>query len=287
MYMYFVVKAISLLRDNGELVVIFPGSWLSARSGKEFEKALYSECMLLNQIYLSGDVFEKNVLTDVIILKLKKCKFSVFPQINHLLFSDGKFTEKKADNSILSLDFSKNFNAYGVIRRGMSTGYNSMYINPPFEKQDSRQHLKKILSSPKEIKGYSTRNSHPDFVLVLDDRNSMTEEIKAYISKYEQEIKLHSSPRALYDKIQSDKNWFALHAVNSSGILFSYFVRNDMKFVYNESNYLARDNFYIIKQNNNTDELILFALLNNYYTFYQLEKKWEKLWRRSFKITTL
>ena len=72
--------------------------------------------------------------------------------------------------------------------------------------------------------------------------------------------------------MQSDENWFAISTVNSSGILFSYFVRNDMKFVYNESDYLARDNFYIIRQKDSKDSLLLFALLNNYYTFYQLEK---------------
>lgn len=276
MYMYFIVKAISLLKENGELIVIFPGSWLTARSGKQFEKVLYSQCTLVEQIHLSGDVFEKDVLTDVIILKLQKAKISVSPVVRHLLFADGKFREQNPYSSNIALDFSKSFGSYGVIRRGMSTGYNSMYINPPFEKTDSRQYLKKILSSPKEIKGYSTKNSRPDYVLVLNEAASLTDEIKEYIAKFENEIKMQASPKTLYDRMQTDKNWFAIHTVNSSGILFSYFVRNDMKFVYNEKNYLARDNFYIIKQNGDTDELVLFALLNNYYTFYQLEKTGKK-----------
>ena len=58
------------------------------------------------------------------------------------------------------------------------------------------------------------------------------------------------------------------------GILFSYFVRNDMKFVMNETGVLARDNFYVIKPK--VDKWVLFALLNNYYTYYQLELNGKK-----------
>lgn len=276
MYMYFIIKAISLLKENGELVVIFPGSWLKAKSGGQFEKSMYSQCVLLNQIYLSGKVFEKDVFTDVIILKLKKCKDNILPETKHILFSHGKLVEQNQKKADIVLGFSKTFNAYGVVRRGMSTGYNAMYINPPFKSQESMLHLRKIISSPKEIQGYSTKNSHPDYVFIPNDGMILNDEIKNYIEKYEQEIRLQASPKTLYDKMRNNKNWFKIHTVNSSGILFSYFVRNNMKFVYNENNYLARDNFYIIKKNGNTDELVFFALLNNYYTFYQLEKNGKK-----------
>ncbi|MBP3742707.1 MAG: SAM-dependent DNA methyltransferase [Treponema sp.] len=272
LYMYFIVKAISLLAENGELIVIFPGSWLTARSGKQFEKVIYAKCSLVEQIFMSGDVFEKDVLTDVIIWKLKKSKISSTPIIKYIKFENSNFTEYSPKLNDLGLDFSKKFESYGVIRRGMTTGYNSMYINPPLKNDVSRKYLKKILSSPKEIIGYSTKNSKPDNVLVLNSTDSLTDELKDYIQKYQNEIQTQCTPKTLYYKMQSDENWFAISTVNSSGILFSYFVRNDMKFVYNESDYLARDNFYIIRQKDSKDSLLLFALLNNYYTFYQLEK---------------
>ena len=275
MYMYFIVKAISLLKCGGELVVIFPGSWLNARSGKQFEKIIYSQCTLIEQDFVTGDVFEKNVLTDVIILKLKKGSPEQKPVIKHLSFESGEMLDRKIKASDLKLDFSKNFDSYGVIRRGMTTGYNSMYINPPFKDISSKNYLRKIISSPKEIKGYSTKNAQPDYVFVSDEFESLPKEIKDYIHKFECEIQNQKSPKTLYDRMKSDKNWFSINTVNSSGILFSYFVRNDMKFVYNEQNYLARDNFYIIKQKN-IDTLLLFALLNNYYTFYQLEQMGKK-----------
>ena len=42
-----------------------------------------------------------------------------------------------------------------------------------------------------------------------------------------------------------------------------------MKFVMNETSAFARDNFYVIKPK--VDKWVLFALLNNYCTYYQLE----------------
>ena len=42
-----------------------------------------------------------------------------------------------------------------------------------------------------------------------------------------------------------------------------------MKFIMNDSDVLVRDNFYIIRPSIN--QLVMMALLNNYYTYYQLE----------------
>ncbi len=276
LYMYFIVKAISMLKKNGEFIVIFPGSWLTTRNGEYFEKIIYSDCVLQQKFFMSGEIFEKNVLTDVIILKLKKCHIEQETVIKHIRFGNANFLEYYPELNDLELDFTKAFDSYGTVRRGMTTGYNSMYINPPLKDDFSKKYLKPIVSSPKEIMGFSTKNAKTDKVLILNSTDTISDELEVYIKKYETEIQAHCSPKTLYDRLRSNKNWFSLNTVNSSGILFSYFVRNDMKFVYNENNYLARDNFYIIKQKDNIDSFLLFALLNNYYTFYQLEKTGKK-----------
>ena len=77
-------------------------------------------------------------------------------------------------------------------------------------------------------------------------------------------------PKTLFDKIISnDKKWFFIKPTKYDGIVFSYFIRNDIKFILNESSMVIRDNFYVITPKIN--KYILFALLNNYYTYYQLE----------------
>lgn len=72
MYMYFIFKALDLLKVDGEMVVIFPSSWMDARSGKAFQMALNSRATIIKQVHISGEVFEKSALVEVVILKLKK-----------------------------------------------------------------------------------------------------------------------------------------------------------------------------------------------------------------------
>ena len=48
-----------------------------------------------------------------------------------------------------------------------------------------------------------------------------------------------------------------------------YLVRNEMKFIMNDLGFVVRDNFYIIKPL--IDSYLLFSLLNNYYSYHQLE----------------
>ena len=55
-----------------------------------------------------------------------------------------------------------------------------------------------------------------------------------------------------------------------------------MKFAINPSGVLVRDNFYII--NSDLDIYLLFALMNNYFTYYQLEESGKKYGAGLLKI---
>lgn len=149
-----------------------------------------------------------------------------------------------------------------------------MYINPAFKKNESKVHLVSIISSPKSIVGYETKDAAVDNLLYVQDGENIPDEVRKYIKKWEKNIRNTKAPKTLYQKMQKDKNWYKINCVNGKGIVFSYFVRNDMKFIMNNLGYLVRDNFYIIKAQ--IDEYLMFALLNNYYTYYQLEKKGKK-----------
>lgn len=172
------------------------------------------------------------------------------------------------------IEFDIPFSKYASVRRGLTTGYNAMYINPAIKKNESKVHLVSIISSPKSIVGYETKDAAVDNLLYVQDGENIPDEVRKYIKKWEKNIRNTKAPKTLYQKMQKDKNWYKINCVNGKGIVFSYFVRNDMKFIMNNLGYLVRDNFYIIKAQ--IDEYLMFALLNNYYTYYQLEKKGKK-----------
>lgn len=274
MYMYFIFKALDLLKDDGEMVVIFPSSWMDARSGKTFQKALNSYATIIKQVHISGEVFEKSALVEVVILKLKKGRVKCKSEIVYLEATDDSICEVIKTADYEDLEFDIPFSQYASVRRGLTTGYNAMYINPTFKKENSKAHLVSIISSPKSIVGYETKGAGVDDLLYVKDDENLPDEVKKHIKKWEKKIRNTKAPKTLYQRMQKDKNWYKINWVDGKGIVFSYFVRNDMKFVMNNLGCLVRDNFYIIKAQ--IDDYLMFALLNNYFTYYQLEKSGKK-----------
>ena len=267
MYMYFIMKAIDLLKDDGQLIVIFPSSWMNARSGVEFQKTMLSKCGVEKQIHIHGDVFEREALVDVVIMKLIKGKTDIDTIEEYLESKDGTLRKVSAREVEAFEDFQYPFSKLATIKRGLTTGCNEMYINPEVLSEDSRC-FKPIISSPKSIDGYTTLNAHLDR-LFCPVENTVSDEVSSYLDFWKNKIIQEQKPKTLYLKINSTDKWYEIREICGEGILFSYFVRNDMKFVMNETGALARDNFYVIKPK--VDKWVMFALLNNYYTYYQLE----------------
>ena len=256
------------------MVVIFPSSWMDARSGKAFQMALNSRATIIKQVHISGEVFEKSALVEVVILKLKKGSIKCKSQVEYLEARGDSICEVLKAVDYEDIEFDIPFSKYASVRRGLTTGYYAMYINPAFKKNESKVHLVSIISSPKSIVGYETKDAAVDNLLYVQDGENIPDEERKYIKKWEKNIRNTKEPKTLYQKMKKDKNCYKINCVNGKGIVFSYFVRNDMKFIMNNLGYLVRDNFYIIKAQ--IDEYLMFALLNNYYTYYQLEKKGKK-----------
>lgn len=272
LYMYFIIKAIDLLKDNGELVVIFPSCWMNARSGQSFKNLLIERTMVEREIHICGEVFEKNALVDVVILKLIKDGTSseikdIEPE--YLELTEGTLKEGICHCKEFVLNLSVPFSKYSSVRRGLTTGWNMMFINPKGVNSQPEEWITKIISSPKAVHGYSTSLAETDDLLMISQGQMLTEELQEYITHFAEILSSEKKPKTLYEKFQTSSEWYTLNEIDSNGILFSYFVRNDMKFIMNTSNVLVRDNFYIIYPE--IDRYLMFALLNNFFTYYQLE----------------
>lgn len=272
MYMYFIIKAIDVLRYGGQMIVIFPSSWMNARSGVEFQKIMLSKCGVEKQIHIHGDVFEQDALVEVVILKLIKGRTGLDTIEEYLESKDGMLQSISLRKDKVFEDFSYPFSKLATIKRGLTTGCNEMYINPELLCEDDGC-FKPIISSPKSIDGYTTFNARLDR-LFCPRENVVSGEISNYLDFWKNKIIQEKKPKTLYLKVNSTDKWYEIREICGEGILFSYFVRNDMKFVMNETGVLARDNFYVIKPK--VDKWVMFALLNNYYTYYQLELRGKK-----------
>ena len=81
------------------------------------------------------------------------------------------------------MEFDIPFSKYASVRRGLTTGYNAMYINPTFKKEGSKNYLVSIISSPKAIVGYGTKGADVDNLLYVQDCENMPDEVKRHIKK--------------------------------------------------------------------------------------------------------
>lgn len=267
LYMYFIIKAVSLLKQNGEIVVIFPESWLKARNGDGFSSALHRDCSIERRIHISGAVFEESAMVDVLILKLRKDGKNRTAPPEYIRLYDGKLEECEKKQVNIEINFHTPFSAIGKVRRGLTTGCNSMFINPDLS--HGAGYTCPIISSPKQIEGFSTKGALFDELLVVNTENIEDTGIISFIADWEKKILKEGKPKTFVKKIKERKEWYKLNIFDCHGIIFSYFVRNDMKFVYNDTDKVIRDNFYVLYPE--IDNWICFSLLNNLYTYYQLE----------------
>jgi len=268
LYMYFVVKAINLLKPNGELVVIFPDSWLNSRSGAAFREVLSDSCSIEKRVHVTGKAFEKDALVDVVILKLRKNSTLLDCEPLYVSIEGDTINDRKIERFSATVDDKVSFPKYASIKRGLTTGFNEAFINPVINGL-SDDYFEDIISSPKAVSGYSTMNAVFDKLLIIDRENDLSEPISIYLKKLEARIIKSKKPKTLAEKIQNGGKWYSLRVLDCKGILFGYIIRNDMRFILNGTGKIARDNFYVITPKIN--EYILLALLNNHYVSIQLE----------------
>ena len=152
------------------------------------------------------------------------------------------------------------------VRRGITTGFNKLFVNPTLF---TRDHLVEILSSPKDIQGFSTNHCKLDTMLAIKDGDVLNEDETNYLENCSNVILKEGKPQTLKSMIEKGQPWYYITLPETAQIIFSYIVRSNLKFVLNEGRYNVRDNFYMISSLHN--QYLLLALLNNYHVFRQLE----------------
>lgn len=267
LYMYFILRSILLLRDGGELIAIFPNSWTNTPVGKQFYEQMKLHGSITDFINVEGEAFESSPMVDVCIIKYVKGvrretsnRTLRITQDNNLVVEDVKQQKNRVSKNLITL------RSVASIRRGITTGANKFFVNPPLFTQT---HIVSILSSPKDFTGYTTRHCRQDKLLAIRSGDNLNEEEKTYLRNSASVILKEGKPITLKTLIDEGQPWYYIAIPETAQIVFSYIVRNDLKFCLNAENCIVRDNFYMISSRYNS--LLLMALLNNYYVYMQLE----------------
>jgi len=311
LYVYFIIKAWSILSEKGSIIAIIPNTWMAAEYGNSFKKFLLQNFWIKAIIQFNKDVFP-DADVESCILYLSKEKDSEFNMRNTYLiniqkpfskdeflsFNDlinnvnGRSLVRTVTKEILELKgnwlnlFGQN-NLFNIrdnlvplkeianLKRGLTTNYNKFFINDTIKFINRYpEYFKAILCSPKEIKGYSTESKIKEQYIFCTEKqkSELPLELKEYVEKYEHEILSSTLPKTLYGKITSNPdNWFNIKLTKTAPILFSYIVREKKKFIFNRNNMIARDNFYEIFPKEHINQYVLFSILNSRITSLSIE----------------
>ena len=266
-YIYFILRAIQLLEEDGELIAIFPNAWEKTPSGKSFKERLLTLGSITLSVQVRGAPFVGDPAVEVLIMKFVKkaglsCDYKRIRIIDNQLIEECCYiSTDKSSNDLIELG------SIARIKRGLSTGSNDIFINPPI---DNSPYLKSIICSPRKVDGFSTITASTDLALLLPYNALVPDMILSYLAEKAEIIKSTGKPKALLYEIEKGREWFRLSDDYCGDILFPYIIRNNIRFIYNDAQLIARDNFYII--NSTISAELLLALLNNYYVYSQLEE---------------
>lgn len=280
LYMYFILKSILMLRENGELIAIFPDTWTNTPVGKQFREQMNIYGCITELYDVEGSAFEGVPMVDVCIIKYVKGMsgntINMILRINDagtIMATPDIGMESKSKNNLINLK------RIAKIRRGITTGANRFFISPPISTQD---HQVNIISSPKNIKGYSSEHCFLDKLLAIKYGEKITEEETTYLNNCANVIIREGKPLTLKKMINRGLPWYHISIPKPSDIIFSYIIRNSLKFILNEGGHIVRDNFYMISSSYN--KYMLLALLNNYYVYEQLEHCGKKYGKGVLKL---
>lgn len=265
LYCYFILKALSLLDDTGQLIAIFPSTWTTKDSF--LNTAISNAGFTINsQFNCVGLPFGNDVLVDVdIVIISRDCTKKSKQKISYI---NGSLVKEEGFEQTIGInDNHCKLSLIARVKRGFSSGYNDFFFRD-IEGHDFE--TVPCLSNPRACKSFATTNKSFNKCLIVKQKE-INKELMDYIHEHEKIVLETKEPTVVYRNICNGEKWYLFNPTKERAgtIVFSYIVRDKMRFVLLHKNALVRDNFYTIVSD--IDSYLLFALLNNYYSYSRLE----------------
>ena len=281
LYIYFLLKSILHLKEDGVMVAVIYDSWLYSSFGKFLKESLLKLGRLESIYHFKKSAFE-NVEIGATVIKFIKDKshkksISYYPltDLNDLKAYNGLNTNclKLKQQELLTYSFNNhsiiNFKSSlfkelktivsQPIQRGTSAVVNSHFI---FSKNELPE-LKPIVKDVSQIKTY-TVNQENAYILAVN--GAISNETRQYLESVKNEILKTPAKKFIAVKrdIQTKRDWYKINLKATGNFIFNYYLRNNIDFIYNPNKFLSSDNFYILNIKDN--ELANFSILNSSFT---------------------
>lgn len=286
LYIYFVLKSLSLLKNGGLLVAITYDSWLYSSFGEPFRKYITDNYELQQIVHFKNHAFVGvDVGATIIIIKNKKNgkDFSYVSLQNpdeldkaknegsytKLSYLDlGRFDDHviKQEKIVFNPEHFKRLADYSEKTpwRGAESSINKYFL---FK-------TNKISGLSQIIKYSSTRSYFVDsqntiFALSAPE-HVLNIEVKEYLANIKMKILNDQDLVALKKRVLTNPYWYKFQLRNGGNVIFNYYFRDNIKFFFNFKCLPTMGNFYNLEINNNI--FPTFALLNSALTRHTIKR---------------
>lgn len=284
LYVYFLLKSIFHLTDNGRMIAVIYDSWLYSDFGKVLKEA-FVRFGSIEGIYH----FKKNAFPDadvgatvidfkrVINLKEKNklIKLYSLKSTDEVASYSSKITLQSKKISVKDF-FTYRFNEETVIdfknglfkpiekinsqpiQRGITSIANKYFIQQEKIFEESIPFIKDVT----KISSFKIKD---ELYYLLALNGHLSEKTKKHLEIVKDEILAETEKfKALKEQIEHNANWYKVKLKKPGNILFNYYLRKNIDFLLNEELHFSSDNFYILKVEE--DLLANFAILNSSFT---------------------
>ncbi|MDA3885336.1 MAG: Eco57I restriction-modification methylase domain-containing protein [Candidatus Delongbacteria bacterium] len=287
LYVYFLLKSIMHLENNGVMIAVIYDSWLYSNFGVFLKEAFMKFGYLERIFHFKENVFDgvnigatvikfiksnqKNSpisyykFDTVLDLEKKNSLEKELYRINQKDFLLHSFNNKSVVNE--KSNFFTNLKSISTesIKRGTSGIVNKYFIFSSKTYKESVPLIKNVIN----IKTFRV-DDNKSYILSIND--SISQSTYSYIEMIKQEVL--SSPnvkyKALKNAIALNKNWYKVKLKSRGNLIFNYYLRNNIDFIFNPNNDFVSDNFYSL---NVEDEVHChLAILNSTFTKLEILK---------------
>ncbi|MCX2678848.1 Eco57I restriction-modification methylase domain-containing protein [Galbibacter sp. EGI 63066] len=281
LYIYFLLKAILHLKENGIMVAVIYDSWLYSSFGTFLKESFIKLGFLENIYHFKKSAFE-NIEVGATVIKFHKTK-NTRKSVSYYSLNNLNDIKSYGSLSLKSQNFKQKELLTHSFNNGSIVNYKSSFfkkiksiVSQPIQRGTSAiinkyfifnnkkfPELKPIIKDVYQIKTYSTSIGNA-YILALN--GSISKSTKEYISSIKNEIINTPSDKykAVKKNIHLNKNWYGIKIKNCGNFIFNYYLRNNIDFIYNRDRVLSSDNFYSI--NINESPLAHLAILNSTFT---------------------
>ncbi len=300
LYIYFLIKCLKHLKENGTLIAIVYDSWLFTDYGKILKQIIEKNYSLIKVVHFRHSAFENvNVGATIILLKNAKTQppveyysyassseLSEEPQLDNAKLQKVKLEELfniyKLNHGVVDFDTNVFIQLQDISSQPITRGVAAI-VNKYFIFTDDRfpPYTKKIIKDISIIRNFEVNT---DFNYLLEiPTGPITDALVNYLSKIKSEVTQNPNQhKNLFNRIMKYPIWYKINGKKGGNVIFNYYYRTNTHFIYNPTNYIVADNFYNLSIDQNIPQN--FSILNSTLTRYALFKYGRSQGRGLFKI---